>query len=355
MIELDVADLVVIAGQTLGIGTSVALSQLDAAAAEAALAEARLAGHEAASAAAGPRRPGGRPARPHRGAAAAAAIGLVHALLRHPPFPSHGEQVAVAAGLQFLAVNGWQADLDVPQAAVIIVEGLATGQLTPADAAAWLAPRLSPHPASPASQAPRQPPLPRLKSRVRKTLRAAGVSPRRKAGRRGPAPFIIAVGGQGGRGGQGKAGIRTPATGFMPFTGPALDSVLLAGQEARRHGHDRPDCCDEHILVGLIGEGHGVAVKALQRLGISTETVRQQAGQITGLRGQQARRVWHAAVDEAVPHGHDYIGTEHLLLALYCDSDGTPAQALARLGAGESEVRGAITALLAESERERSA
>ncbi len=66
------------------------------------------------------------------------------ALLRHPPFPAHREQIAVAAGLQFLAVNGWQAYLDVPRAAVIVIERLAAGQLTPAQAASWLAAHLFP-------------------------------------------------------------------------------------------------------------------------------------------------------------------------------------------------------------------
>src|ERR1700689_499926 len=127
MIELDVAGLVVIAGQVLGIGTDAALSQLDTPAAEAALTEARLAGQQAASAAARSRRPGSAPAPPHRAAAGAARVTLMHALLRPPPLPGHGEQVAAAAGLQFLAVNKWQADLDVPRAAAISIHGLAWG------------------------------------------------------------------------------------------------------------------------------------------------------------------------------------------------------------------------------------
>lgn len=90
MIELDVAGLVVIAGQVLGIGAGAALSQLDIAAAQAALAEARLAPQETAR----PRRPRSTPAgaRPHRAAAAAgAAVTLMHALLRHPPL--HGRSI----------------------------------------------------------------------------------------------------------------------------------------------------------------------------------------------------------------------------------------------------------------------
>jgi len=99
MTALDVADLVVIAGGVLGVGTDTALAQIDLPAADAALAHAAL-----------PAAP------PGRVAAAAAFTRLVQGLLRHPPFPGHSHQVAAAAGLQFLAVNGWQADLD-PRAA----------------------------------------------------------------------------------------------------------------------------------------------------------------------------------------------------------------------------------------------
>jgi hypothetical protein len=127
VITLDVADLVVIAGQTLGIGTDAALSQLDVAAAQAALTEAQLTDCAITD----------------QDMAAAAGIKLMHALLRHRPFALHGEQVAVAAGLQFLSLNGWQADLDPPTAAAVVVEALACGQLSPVSAAAWLSPRLA--------------------------------------------------------------------------------------------------------------------------------------------------------------------------------------------------------------------
>ena len=142
MITLDVADLVVIAGQVLGTGPEAALAQLDIAAAQAALALVHSpdpTSPDPTSSAA--------PAAAAASAAAAAAR-LMHALLRHRPFPDHGEQVAVAAGLQFLALNGWQADLDPPGAALVVIEGLASARLSPADAAAWLSPRLSPHSAS---------------------------------------------------------------------------------------------------------------------------------------------------------------------------------------------------------------
>jgi hypothetical protein len=126
MTGLDVADLVVIAGEVLGIGTDAALVQIDIEAARAAL-----------IAAAPPPGTG-------RHATAMAAAGLIRALLDHPPFPRHSGQVAVASGLQYLSVNGWLADLDPPGAAAVVVEALGAGRLSPDDAATWLAPRLSP-------------------------------------------------------------------------------------------------------------------------------------------------------------------------------------------------------------------
>jgi len=105
--QLDVADIVVIAGRVLGIGTDAALAQADL-------------------------------------AAATGAIALIRALLDHPPFPRHREVVAVASGLQYLSVNGWHADLDPPGTAAVVVEALASGQLGSDAARAWLEPRLSP-------------------------------------------------------------------------------------------------------------------------------------------------------------------------------------------------------------------
>ncbi len=92
MTALDVADLVVIGGQVLGIGTGAALERIDPRAAEAALAEAPV-----------------PLSLPDSYAAAAACAHLMSGLLQHPPFPEQRERVAVAVGLQFLAVNGWQA------------------------------------------------------------------------------------------------------------------------------------------------------------------------------------------------------------------------------------------------------
>jgi hypothetical protein len=347
MIELDVAGLVVITGRVLGTDAGTALGHIDVAAAQAALAEAHLAMREPA----GTGSPGPEGAPRPADAAAVAATALMRALLRHHPIPGHGGEVATAAALQFLALNGWQADMDVPPAAAIIIQRLAAGELSPAGAASWLAPRLSRHPEARAGEAPRR--------AARRGILAPVAAVRRRRHRRsGPGPFLISLGSAG-----KPSGIRTPATGFMPFTTNARNSVVLSGQEARRRGQPRGP---EHILLGLTAETGSIAARALQRLGISPEAVREQAGQITsqdsaGARGgrvhdtPQARRMWLAILDEAVAHGDDYIGTEHILLAIFSDADGAAAQALTRLGAAENEIRNAIAALLAESGRERSA
>jgi hypothetical protein len=96
----------------------------------------------------------------------------VDALLRHRPFPGQNKQVAVAAGLQLLSLNGWRADLDPASTAAVVVEALASGRLTPGDAAAWLSPRLSrtsrAHRVRPAPVA-----APRLRPRLQRLLPAA--------------------------------------------------------------------------------------------------------------------------------------------------------------------------------------
>ena len=131
MTALDAADLVVIAGRTLGIDTAAALARMDIPAAQAALAQARSPGQEPGT------------AFPDPAAAAAAGVGLMRALLQHRPFPQQNKKVAVAAGLQFLSLNGWRADLDPAATTAVVVEALESGRLTPGAAAAWLSPRLT--------------------------------------------------------------------------------------------------------------------------------------------------------------------------------------------------------------------
>jgi Clp amino terminal domain, pathogenicity island component len=359
MIGLDAADLVVIASEVLGCDTGTALAQADITAADHALAQAGVAGKARSPGEAPAQVPGGlrgggpAGASPHPADAAEAAAALMDALLRHPPFPAHREQMAVAAGLQFLAVNGWQADLDVPGAAVIVIERLASGQLTPAQAASWLAARLSPDLSLPTGKGHRPATL-RPRSPVAQIAEAVRRRYRRRAR---PSPFLIHIGP-----GDIPGGIITPVTGPMAFTGHASKALILARQESSRLG--RPGG-PEHILLGLAGVGDGLAVKALERLGVRPEAVREQVEQVIGQEPQhppgglpekrQTRRVWHAVADEVFAHGDDYIGTEHFLLALFYDDDNAAVQVLTRLGTGEREVRAAVAELLAESGRERSA
>jgi hypothetical protein len=192
VIALDAADLVVIAGAALGIGTDAALAQMDIAAAEQALAEAALpgsglSGTELSGIGLSAIGPSGLdlsdPA-----AAAMASISLVSALLRHRPFPRHGQQVAVAAGLQFLSLNGWRADLNPAATAVVVVEALAAGHLPPGDAARWLSSRLSP------VRAARQAPV--TASRAGNRRSASLLRARRRRGRTVTgAVLAVAVGG----------------------------------------------------------------------------------------------------------------------------------------------------------------
>jgi prophage maintenance system killer protein len=316
MIAIDVADLVVIAGELYGTGPDAALDRIDLDAARAALTEAAPADTALT-----------------KDALAAAATRLIRALLRHHPFPADGQQLAVLAGLQFLALNGWQADLDPPGTALVLVEGLASGRLSPADAAAWLSLRLSPYSTPPVREAPVRTRLP-----GRRLFRAVDPRPR--------------------------AGVHTPVTGFIPFTNDAREVVVRARDEAVRLGLDHPGA--GQFLLALIDTSPGVAAQALKRLGIRPDAVRQQVTQLTQLTqatGQRqplappgpgtvlAMRVMPRALGEAVAHGHDYIGTEHILLALFHVGDDTAARALASLGVSESEVRGAVTALLTEAGR----
>jgi ATP-dependent Clp protease ATP-binding subunit ClpC len=134
---------------------------------------------------------------------------------------------------------------------------------------------------------------------------------------------------------------------FERFTDRARRTVVLAQEEARLLQHNYIGT--EHILLGLIREGEGVAAKALESLGIGLEAVRQQVEEIIG-RGQQApsghipftpraKKVLELALREAIQLGHTYIGTEHILLGLIREGDGVAAQVLVRLGADLNRTR----------------
>ena len=141
---------------------------------------------------------------------------------------------------------------------------------------------------------------------------------------------------------------------FQRFTDRARTVVVLAQDEARRLDHNYIGT--EHILLGLIREGEGVAAKALEALGISLDSVRQQVEQIIG-QGQQApsghipftpraKNVLQLSLSEARQLGHDYIGTEHILLGLIREGEGVAAQVLVRLGAELDRVRQQVIQLI---------
>jgi ATP-dependent Clp protease ATP-binding subunit ClpA len=141
---------------------------------------------------------------------------------------------------------------------------------------------------------------------------------------------------------------------FERFTDRARRVVVLAQEEARLLNHNYIGT--EHILLGLLHEGRGVAANALQSLGISLEAVRQQVEGIIG-RGQQApsghipftpraKKVLELSLREAHQLGHDYIGTEHILLGLIREGEGVAAQVLVRLGADLNRVRQQVIRLL---------
>jgi ATP-dependent Clp protease ATP-binding subunit ClpC len=141
---------------------------------------------------------------------------------------------------------------------------------------------------------------------------------------------------------------------FERFTDRARRVVVLAQEEARMLNHNYIGT--EHILLGLIHEGEGVAAKALESLGISLEAVRQQVEEIIG-QGQQApsghipftpraKKVLELSLREALQLGHNYIGTEHILLGLIREGEGVAAQILVKLGADLNRVRQQVIQLL---------
>ncbi|GGB87252.1 ATP-dependent Clp protease ATP-binding protein [Knoellia flava TL1] len=141
---------------------------------------------------------------------------------------------------------------------------------------------------------------------------------------------------------------------FERFTDRARRVVVLAQEEARLLNHNYIGT--EHILLGLIHEGEGVASKALESLGISLDAVREQVQEIIG-QGQQAptghipftpraKKVLELSLREALQLGHNYIGTEHILLGLIREGEGVAAQVLVKLGADLGRVRQQVIQLI---------
>jgi prophage maintenance system killer protein len=300
VIALDVADLVVIAGRTLQLDTDRVLELLDLTAADHALAEARSG--------TGSNDPATR------------AAGLLHALVRQRPLRRGNQQVALAAMLQFLALNGWQVDLDPPKATKAMVAELGAGTLDAGDVTDWLAPRLRPddRAATCAKEAPMRRWLPLVAEMKLATLR------------------------------------KQPAGMFRRFTDRARRAVQLAQEQARHLNHHYVGT--EHLLLGLLSEGEGVAAKALASLGISLEAVRAQVEELIG-HGQsipaghipftpRAKKALALSLREALQLGHKYIGTEHLLLALAREGEGVAAELLVGFGAGHARLRDQVLQLL---------
>lgn len=299
MITLQPADLVVIAARVLGEDTGELLDLLDAQAAQETLAEvSRLS-------------PGGQdPAR--LGAA------LLHGLLRRPVFPRSGEQIALMATAQLLGLNGFDLDLDPPEETAQVIADVVAGRLGPDELAGWLTPRLRarPYVGLPAEE---------LCERAPMLLRWL---PSRKRRAKDP---------------------------FHRFTDRARVVIVLAQEEARRLGHNYVGT--EHVLLGLIAHEGGIAAKALQVLGVGSAEVRRRIESIVG-RGHGAvaghipftprakKAIEACALREAMQLGHNYIGTEHLLLGLLREGDGLAAQVLVALGADHTAVRDQVMRLL---------
>ena len=141
---------------------------------------------------------------------------------------------------------------------------------------------------------------------------------------------------------------------FERFTDRARRVIVLAQEEARMLNHNYIGT--EHILLGLIHEGEGVAAKALESMGISLEDVRREVEEIIGQGSQphtghipftpRAKKVLELSLREGLQMGHKYIGTEFLLLGLIREEDGVAAQVLTKLGADLPRVRQQVIQLL---------
>ncbi|MFD0923513.1 Clp protease N-terminal domain-containing protein, partial [Saccharopolyspora rosea] len=150
---------------------------------------------------------------------------------------------------------------------------------------------------------------------------------------------------------------------FERFTDRARRVVVLAQEEARGFGHNYIGT--EHVLLGLLQEGEGVAARALESLGIGSEGVRRKVEEIIG-RGQQtpegnipftprAKKVLELSLREALQLGHDHIGTEHVLLGLIREGEGVATRVLDVLGADADGIRREVLRMISASGEEEPA
>lgn len=144
---------------------------------------------------------------------------------------------------------------------------------------------------------------------------------------------------------------------FERFTEKAIKVIMLAQEEARRLGHNFVGT--EQVLLGLIGEGTGIAAKTLKSMGVNLKDARVEVEKIIG-RGSgfvaveipftpRAKRVLELSWDEARQLGHNYIGTEHLLLGLIREGEGVAARVLENLGVDLNKIRSNVVKMLGES------
>ncbi|PON97449.1 ClpA/B family [Trema orientale] len=156
---------------------------------------------------------------------------------------------------------------------------------------------------------------------------------------------------------QRKASRCVPKAMFERFTEKAIKVIMLAQEEARRLGHNFVGT--EQILLGLIGEGTGIAAKVLKSMGINLKDARVEVEKIIG-RGSgfvaveipftpRAKRVLELSLEEARQLGHNYIGSEHLLLGLLREGEGVAARVLENLGADPSNIRTQVIRMVGES------
>jgi len=296
MIHLDLADLVVIAERVLGPQPDAVLDTADLDGAEAALEQAR------------------RCDDPPRSAAT-----LLHGLALRQPFGPRSGEVALVSALQLMALNGKEVgDLGPPERARTLLGLAARGAVGVDELCAWLV-------AGGAGLAEaKERPVAEAIRRVRE------LRPLRRRDKESEEAM------------------------FERFTNRARQVVVFAQEESRSLGHNYIGT--EHILLGLVREGDGLAARVLESLGIRLESVRSEVEEIIG-RGQDAptghipftrrgKKVLELALREALNLGHNYIGTEHILLGLVREGDGVAAQVLVKLGADLSRVRQQVLQLL---------
>jgi ATP-dependent Clp protease ATP-binding subunit ClpC len=143
---------------------------------------------------------------------------------------------------------------------------------------------------------------------------------------------------------------------FDRFTESAIKAIMLAQEEARSLGHNFVGT--EQILLGLIGESAGIAAKALESLGVTLKDARIEVATLLG-RGSstvaaevpftpRSRRVLDLALKKSQQMGHEYVGTEHLLLGLLQDGEGVAAKVLENLGLDRGDIQDKVMAMISE-------